>query len=218
MSTEVTILTYIATVVFGAICGILFWSKIRPEFRGWTPGVGWIAAAVALNVIFAFLTVVYAKSNAVSPSPSDMPVGTEDPQLKALLDYTVFHIGVYLTIATGLLAAMNYKLDEKHSLSLLIPILAFVCAGGAGGMLGSHVPDSKDFKAFAANNTIKFLDLDWLPTKYAEWAILEHQMFWFGVISLVVLLALRPLITPPNASPADRLAAAKLIAQEVQNL
>jgi hypothetical protein len=75
--------------------------------------------------------------------PLSAPV--EDKRLDRLLDYTKFHVGIYLSIGGGLMALLGAasKADEKTFLNafignpkaLALAFLFMVLAGFAGGLM-----------------------------------------------------------------------------------
>ena len=48
----------------------------------------------------------------------------EDVQLQRLMDYTIFHIGVYVTLGTGLITALAFTAKKPHALFFLCLLLA----------------------------------------------------------------------------------------------
>ena len=94
----------------------------------------------------------------------------EDPQLKMLFDYTVFHIGLYVTLMGILIAALNLHEGEKRYLWLLCPIALLFLAGACGGIVGSNIPEHKDYVSF--NKAEK-----WGST-FEVWIGREHVFFW----------------------------------------
>ncbi len=102
----------------------------------------------------------------------------EDPQLKFLFDYTVFHIGIYITLTTAILAAFEYGTGTDRL--LLMPILCFVGAGACGGVIGSSIPHQSGFNQFIKGK--------WIGIGYKSWIRLQHACFWFGVVALIAVV------------------------------
>lgn len=134
----------------------------------------------------------------------------QDPQLKLLFDYTLWHIGLYVTLTTGILAVL-YKTSSKRDLLFLVPIIFFVGAGMCGGIIGSNIPSyatysarhltiigmSKDHKGPVET---PFLEGQYKvffsnPKTYKEWIQLEHELFWAGVLLMVLFVGLQILIS-----------------------
>jgi hypothetical protein len=118
---------------------------------------------------------------------------TDFEQLKLLFEYTKFHIGLYTTLLTGLVAllSLGHKNVPQHFVwPLRITAICFVLAGFAGGVICGNIPEHKSFTELW-DKPIGFWGLGIMPTKC--WAMLEHTAFWVGIISaLVALLIVKP--------------------------
>ena len=105
----------------------------------------------------------------------------ENSQLQNLMSYTVFHIGVYISLlgvilGGGISGKLNYKIFR-------IPFAFYLIAGACGGVIASSIPEFNDFDKF--NETrIGLLGLDLL--KYKVWAKIEHISFWIGTLSIAI--------------------------------
>ena len=101
----------------------------------------------------------------------------EDPRLDHLLTYTTFHIGVYISLVTALIGAGIFgRLDTPI---VRFAIACFLVAGICGGVVGSSIPDFKDFAAFEK------VDLGFWGisiAKYYVWTRAEHIAFWAGIL------------------------------------
>ncbi|GJL55931.1 MAG: hypothetical protein NPIRA02_30630 [Nitrospirales bacterium] len=110
---------------------------------------------------------------------------TKFDQLKLLFEYTKFHIGLYATLITGLIALMSlgYVDFRPHfRIPIYITVLFFTFAGAAGGVVGSSACMYKDLKAFQ-NARIGFWGLPMFKGK--TWATLEHLFFWIGLANAI---------------------------------
>lgn len=122
-------------------------------------------------------------------------------QLKLLFDYTKFHIGLYTTLVTLLIALISLGSEELVFLqraSLAATTVCFVLAGACGGVIASNIPYYTTLSAFRAAS----FGPRWLwkkesqtaradtgnrgyamyPSLYGPtWATLEHLFFWLGI-------------------------------------
>lgn len=113
--------------------------------------------------------------------------------LELLFDYTKFHIGLYLTLASAYITVASVKVGDQLALSLdwsfvIAAMFAFMLAGFAGGVIVSSItqcygtaPDCK--------STARFLEMPigpwdlrsvWLPARL--WTYIEHTAFWLGLM------------------------------------
>jgi hypothetical protein len=101
-------------------------------------------------------------------------------QLKLLMDYTVFHVGVYISLSTGLVALLGLfpgKADVMKE-PLIAALACFLLAGACGGVIAAHIPYATDFRIFH-NTWIGFLGGRFAPARV--WMLIEHTAFWAGV-------------------------------------
>src|SRR5262245_22465987 len=96
--------------------------------------------------------------------------------LDLLFDYTKFHIGLYLTLASAYITVASVKVGDRLALSLdwkfvIAAMLAFMLAGFAGGVIVSSItqcfgtsPDCKSTAAF-------------LKKEIGPW---DLEKLWFG--------------------------------------
>jgi len=111
----------------------------------------------------------------------------EANQLKLLLDYTTFHIGLYSTLITGLLAFVTFfgTPSKKLFWTMVVTIACFLLAGMFGGIIGSSIPNYSSFEKFAEED----LGPAWIPlikAKYIHLAAAEHFFFWVGLFCATV--------------------------------
>ena len=103
-----------------------------------------------------------------------------DDRLKQLYDYTKFHIGVYLTLATGILALLKFAHLEVIDVRdwLMATLLCLVAAGAGGGAVASNISTFNDYDKFLKDP----LPVFGLPTFRAKtWITIEHAAFWAGM-------------------------------------
>lgn len=128
-----------------------------------------------------------------------------DDQLKALFDYTKFHIGIYITLTSTLVAILALAADEYGDqgnveallLNLQLTVVFFALAGACGGFVASNIPNHHTFKVYM-NERIGFWRLKLLKAKM--WIHLEHTFFWIGVgFALLGFFGLK--LVPPLTAP-----------------
>ncbi len=126
---------------------------------------------------------------------------TEHEQLKLLFDYTKFHIGLYTTLVTLLIAFIKLgpgEPDLLQQISIALTVLLFVLAGACGGVVASNIPHYRRFSDFmAAPIGPRWLRAErWTkksrsamaasPLAGANWVSCEHAFFWLGIASAVI--------------------------------
>jgi hypothetical protein len=99
-------------------------------------------------------------------------------QLKLLFDYTKFHIGIYATLITTLVAAREYCPGRTPTF-LRWTLAAFLIAGAAGGVVASNIPAFHSYDRFvsAKIGVFRFVVM---PAEC--WVHLEHDAFWLGIL------------------------------------
>ena len=123
--------------------------------------------------------------------PEAEELKTDDKRLDRLLDYTKFHIGIYLSIGGGLLAILGSK-DVEYVRSLigsprvlLAGLIFMAIAGLAGGVIASSCTSYRTFHRFwnfpQAPRPLGCLF--WF--KGRTWTIIEHWSFWIGLVLIV---------------------------------
>ena len=101
-------------------------------------------------------------------------------QLKLLMDYTIFHIGVYISLSTGLIALLGLfpgKADEMKT-QLIAALGYFLLAGMCGGVIAANIPYATDLAVFQ-HTWIGFLGGRFAPARV--WMLVEHVSFWVGI-------------------------------------
>jgi hypothetical protein len=63
-------------------------------------------------------------------------------QLELLMNYTIFHIGLYASLSAALAALLGLFPDRATSMNreLAVTLSSFVAAGVFGGLIASHIP------------------------------------------------------------------------------
>ena len=114
-------------------------------------------------------------------------MSAKQKSLELLYDYTKFHIGVYLTLATSYITAATAKFGGSEFLSLdgrFVPptVIFIMVAGLAGGVIVSSLTQwvggsTEDFLAS------KIGPWDWkaIQLHARNWTYIEHTSFWLGL-------------------------------------
>jgi hypothetical protein len=112
-----------------------------------------------------------------------------DSQLKNLFDYTKFHIGMYTTLTSALLAVLRFNQSSAQWLRIciVISLFCFLVAGACGGAIASNIPNFKTFADFEKDGLEVF---GIRSLKYRNWAHFEHGFFWIGIVIAVVSIAI----------------------------
>jgi hypothetical protein len=104
-------------------------------------------------------------------------------QLKLLMDYTLFHAGVYITLGGLMVALLGLKIFEKRT-NAMLPFLIgalglFLLAGFCGGIIAANIPFHQDFNEF----TNAWIGPWVFPHLLPAWLCMsiEHTAFWAGV-------------------------------------
>ena len=108
-------------------------------------------------------------------------------QLKLLMDYTTFHIGLYVSLTTALLSFLTFspKSIRRNLYPYMVATLVcFVVAGMLGGIIASTIPRYKDYGTFSTE-PLGPLGLEVLGDYkvVADW---EHRFFWLGILIVIV--------------------------------
>jgi hypothetical protein len=113
---------------------------------------------------------------------------TPDPQLKMLFDYTLFHIGLYTTLVTVLFGLLTFGHEHKRVTPSVGPlkwtVVFFLCAGLAGGAIGSNIPHYRDFASYSNATLYAFGFIPLGPYSWLEHV--EHIAFWLGILFATV--------------------------------
>jgi hypothetical protein len=131
--------------------------------------------------------------------------------LELLFDYTKFHIGVYLTLASSFITVASLKKGDGYVVALRMPlvwvtILFFMLAGLAGGVVistitqcyGIEIPSSPA-KCTSTKDLLQSYIGPWNWTAVQltgrTWTYIEHTSFWLGLISAFLAFAARKVET-----------------------
>jgi hypothetical protein len=109
-------------------------------------------------------------------------------QLKVLMDYTKFHIGVYVSLVSAAVALTRVQSSSSAFLSLKIAMVCFVIAGIAGGVIAGNIPLYHEWQDFYE---ARIGPWGTRLFRFRHWAHIEHTAFWIGVVSVVVELGLK---------------------------
>ena len=112
-------------------------------------------------------------------------------KLELLYDYTKFHIGLYLILASAYITLATSKIGRKDVLPLLQPALVwiavalFMVAGVAGGVVASGVSQSR---SNGAEDFLREKIGPWGTAVFPAriWVYVEHTAFWLGLIFAVL--------------------------------
>jgi hypothetical protein len=119
-----------------------------------------------------------------------MPTRIQDDQLKMLMDYTKFHIGMYTTLCTILVGFLGlYR--EAGAWTVMRPylfatLLCFVAAGMFGGIVAANLPHCETFEEFERKRLGPF---GWPLIPSSTCISLEHLFFWIGIAAALAGLA-----------------------------
>ena len=107
-------------------------------------------------------------------------------RVKLLFEYTKFHIGVYLSLATLLVGifGLNNKIRPAFSASLLmVSVGMIVVAGLAGGVIVSRLTQVTTYDEFWSDPTGPWR----LQCFRGEgWTYIEHTAFWIGLVGAIL--------------------------------
>ena len=116
----------------------------------------------------------------------------EDRKLERLYDYTKFHIGIYLSVAAGLVTIVSLasKVDQAHflaqligsPLSFVISTVSMFVAGIAGAVVASTCTECDTYNDLWNKKQGPF-GLKLMTGK--NWVRLEHTSFWFSTVLFV---------------------------------
>ncbi len=137
--------------------------------------------------------------------------------LDLLFDYTKFHIGLYLTLASAYISVASLRVGDRFAFTLKWPyviaaMFAFMVAGLAGGVIVSSITQCYG-TILECKSTAAFLkkpigpwdwEVLWLPAKY--WTYLEHGSFWAGLgLALASFICGRRVATTAPDVPLPRI-------------
>jgi hypothetical protein len=119
-------------------------------------------------------------------------------RVKLLFEYTKFHIGVYLTLASILVGILGLKQDFGFVVIpqlLVISIILIMIAGAAGGTIVSRLTKVKTYDEFY-NEMTGPVRAKWFRGEI--WTYIEHLTFWAALI-FALLAILLPTFAPSNS-------------------
>jgi hypothetical protein len=126
----------------------------------------------------------------------------EDKRLERLYDYTKWHIGIYLSAAGTLTAAVGYLAESAKaqtlspyvgSPKLLVAAIVFMfIAGACGGVVASSCTECNTYDELWNQRHGPF---GTRLLKGRHWALLEHLSFWLSAVSAAIaVLASTPVV------------------------
>jgi hypothetical protein len=185
------------------LCAILFFLMFLLSFPQWPVQTKESLQAPAENMPLQSEPPAKNDTNNINQvSRSDDTAKTAMEQLKLLMDYTKFHIGMYATLCTALVAVLSsnqFKTNEGYEFYrpyLLGTLICFTAAGMFGGLVGSSIPFYTNWDTFISAK----VGFSVIPTLWCT--KLEHGAFWLGIVVALAGIFLTP-STPPTAN--DRL-------------
>jgi hypothetical protein len=109
-------------------------------------------------------------------------------KLKLLMDYTIFHVGVYITLSTLLISLLGLKGFKEHTV-LLRPYLVwtlgcFIVAGALGGLIAGSLPYYENFSELQEAKLGPWFLPGIIPFRWC--ANLEHTAFWLGIVGILL--------------------------------
>ena len=139
------------------------------------------------------------------------PLSIEPHGLELLMTYTTFHIGLYMSLVTALIASETFG-KAKHW-TIRWAILCLILAGACGGLIAVN---AAEYDITLHDNTEKpFFDGSYALTiwiwssrflRYPYLSLTEHFLFWLGIspLSATVLCAGGTVLTPDQRPGGDR--------------
>lgn len=104
-------------------------------------------------------------------------------QLKLLMDYTVFHIGVYITLGGLMISLLGSNIFAERMKTMRCYIVAalgcFLIAGIFGGIVAGNLPYFTKFSDFTEASIGPWIATHALPASFCMKA--EHTAFWLGI-------------------------------------
>ncbi|NOT61393.1 MAG: hypothetical protein HOP19_14340 [Acidobacteria bacterium] len=117
-------------------------------------------------------------------------------QLKLAYDYTKFHVGLYGTLITGLIAILKYCEGTPYVFFLKITVCLFLIAAMCGAILASSFLDAYGSYEFWQSEIGDFWEskigpFKWKWFKAKTWGFIEHAAFWVGILVVVCAFLLK---------------------------
>lgn len=135
----------------------------------------------------------------VETATSETRTPVEDTRLDRLLEYTKFHIGIYLAVGGGLVTLIGSasKADEKDFLSnfigshgaLAFALLLMAVAGLSGGIIASCCTQHHTFERVWCERQGPH-KLRWFTGQ--TWAFIEHFSFWLSMVAFAYAVLSAP--------------------------
>ncbi len=107
-------------------------------------------------------------------------------QLSNLLSYTLFHIGVYISLVTALIGAGVFA--ELNHPVFRFSVFCFLVAGICGAAVRSNIPEYATWVSFSQAK-LGFWGCGFFS--YSSWTTAEHIAFWLGILPLALLFVAR---------------------------
>ena len=105
-------------------------------------------------------------------------------QLKLLMNYTIFHIGIYLTLSGLMVSLLGVDAFKKRTEAmvpyLVVALICFMVAGIFGGLIASNIPYFERFADFTQAWIGPWFATKLLPASFCM--TIEHSAFWLGLI------------------------------------
>ena len=130
-------------------------------------------------------------------------------QLDLLFKYQTFHIGIYVTLGTGIIGAIVLKKQEfdktgVNPLPLSLAIISLLIAGMCGGFVVAKIPDFSEYAKFMESN-VDFSIEGLFKINLGKprfWESLEHLFFWISMVLMAIYGIF--VISSPRLSSNDR--------------
>ena len=110
----------------------------------------------------------------------------DDKRIDRLLDYTKFHVGIYLSIGGGIIALLGSRDQSDYVKALIgsptwlvIGLVLIVIAGIAGGTIASSCTHIRCFDTFWTKDKTGPFSVPIMTGRW--WAYWEHGAFWLGL-------------------------------------
>jgi hypothetical protein len=116
-------------------------------------------------------------------------VELEDHRLELLMTYTVFHIGLYMSLIAALIAVFEIKENVFPLWVVKASVSCFLIAGACGGIIAVNVAEYDvslhSVSEFYGEHLLNVFG--WSPCflKYKFLEHVEHLLFWIGTLLLV---------------------------------